>query len=243
MRLFRQGFAEIAVAAVIAFCGLTAMSSSASGQDKYRGKADRSAAAAAMLEKAIAGPDAAALKELIGRAKAVAVFPVMREQTAFFLETSTGDGVVSVRTENGWTKPALFALGTVRYRGIFVKGRKFGAIVLFMKDDALPVCGKENITFEAKKNVLSGPVGTLSDDRRAGLKDALMVAYVYLNGKLMPTAPDRRDWDGFTLNDQDKLNKRVYGIRTCDVLGGKTPLKSPVGITAYRDLLQRTFGK
>jgi len=243
MRLFRQGFAETAVVIVVAFCGLMIISSAADGQDKYRKEADRSAAASAMLEKVIAARDTAAFKELIGRASAVGVFPVIREQTAFFLESATGDGVVSVRTADGWTMPAFYALGSVRYRGIFIKDGEFAVIILFMRGEALPSCGNENITFKSKKNVRPGPVGTLSEDKRSEMKDALMIAYVYSKGHLLATAPDRRDWDGFTLNDQDNLNKRVYGKRTCDVLAGKETLKNPAGIAAFRDMLKKAFGR
>ena len=70
----------------------------------------------------------------------------------------------------------------------------------------------------------------------------MIVAFAFVKGHLQTFPPQRKDWGDFTLNDQDKLNKRIYGLKTCDVLAGKTPLKTAAGIAAFRDLLQKNYG-
>lgn len=235
-------FADIAATFVIGIEVLILFAFPAAAQDKFRKEAERSRNAAVMLETVTAASEASALKELLGRASAIGVFPEINQLTSFFLEQATGDGVVSVRTAGGWTAPAFYSLGSVRYRRVFLSGGKFAVILLFIRKDSLPVCRKENITLNDKENVRSGVIGTLSDGQRAEYKDAMIVAFAYVKGHLQTFPPQRKDWGDFTLNDHDNLNKRIYGVKTCDMLTGKTPQKTPVGITSFRDLLQKNYG-
>jgi len=238
-----RAFAAVATLIVIAFfCGVSANLSPILGQNKFRDEAERSRSAAVMLEAVVSAPEAGGLRELLGKAEAIAVFPVVKEQTAFFLESAHGSGVISARGSDGWTTPAFYLIGSVRYRGIFVKGGKFGVILLFLRRNAMPACGKEIIILSSAKDVLPGPTGELSNVQKAENQNASIVVFGYYKRKLQSVPPQRKNWKEFTLNDEDRLNKRIYGIKTCDVLAGKKPEKSPPGITAFRDLLQKNFG-
>ena len=163
-------FAGIA-AIVVIFVGVSTLAViPASAQDKFRREAERSRVAATTLETVTAAPDAAALSELLSRASAIGVFPAINQLTSFFLEQATGDGVVSIRTAGGWTTPAFYSLGSVRYRRVFLSGGRFAVILLFIRKDSLPVCGKENITLNDKKNVRSGVIGALYGCTKGGIQ-------------------------------------------------------------------------
>lgn len=186
MRRFPQVFAKFVATITFSFGGLTLLFLPTAAQNKFNKEANRSSEAAVTLESVTALTEAAALKEFIGQAAAIGVFPAISQQTALFLEQATGDGVLSVRTSNGWTTPAFYSLGSVRYRGIFIKGGKFAVIVLFIRKDLLLTCGKENVRLEAGKNTRPGVVGTLSDTQQSEFKDAVIIAYSFSKGRLLP---------------------------------------------------------
>lgn len=213
---------------------------STSAQDKFKSESKRVQDAAAFLETLAADSDAAPFRLLLGRARAVAVFPVVQEEVGLFLESTHGDGLLSIRNVDGWTVPAFYLIGSYRYRRGWVAGGRYAVVLLFMDSGTLPVCGKENIGLDPKRNTQAGP---LSETQAAELKDPSIIAYAFVKGKLMPVPPKRKDWTEFTLNDQDKLNKRIYGIKTCEIFAGAKPKQTAVNVTAFGDVLKRNWSE
>lgn len=194
-----------------------------------------------MLEAASAAPGSSLFNLLITRTSAIGVFPLMKENTAFLLESTHGYGVLSARTAEGWTGPLFYQLGSVHYRGILVKGGRYGVILLFIDKNSVPKCGKENVTLHPAKNLRPGPMTKESEDAGKALYSEGIAAYVYFEGRLLSAPPRQKDWKEFTLNDRDGLNKRLYGIRTCENLAGRKPKTFPATLKAFQDLLNGKF--
>ncbi len=79
----------------------------AAAQKKFSHAVARSQDAGRIIASLALLPDTGFPQELIKKTKAVAVFPKIKKETAFFMQSSQGYGVISSRVESGWSMPAL----------------------------------------------------------------------------------------------------------------------------------------
>src|SRR5208283_5309 len=145
-------------ATIVAFTSITPQARS---DDEHAAKVKEAAAQSAKAAKAFDAimniPDKAIPRDLLARAKAIAVFPQVIK-AAFIVGGEGGRGVVSRRTKTGWSDPVFFRAG-----GGSV-GFQWGAsatdfVLLFMNDDAVGGLMKDKFELGAEAGVAGGPVG------------------------------------------------------------------------------------
>ena len=79
-------------------------------QEKVQEAASQSVKAGKVFDAIMKTPDKAIPRDLLARAKAIAVFPEVIK-AAFFIGGEGGRGVVSRRTRRGWSDPVFFRAG------------------------------------------------------------------------------------------------------------------------------------
>lgn len=161
-------------------------------------------------------------KELVDRAKAVGVFPKVEKETLIFNSVTQGYGVISARTETGWTMPAFYEFVGGGYSHPFAKAEINGILLLFMTKDSLSWFEKGGVALAGKKKAIEGPVGVINDEQRKAIEGAQILAYAYYNGKLSGKAIGSKFWKGFALNPDNNINTPLYGMKGREVLAGKT---------------------
>ena len=185
-------------------------------------------------------------KELVERAVAVGVFPkVTTESGPFFSKMIQGYGVISARSETGWTMPAYYEFMGGGFGNPFAKNDQYGVILLFMTKDAVAGFEKGGVALKGEKKALAGPIGnSITDEQRKQIEGAHILAYAYYNGRLRGTDFGSSFWKNFSLNPDNKINTPLYGMKGREVLAGKKVegASIPAGIPAYQEALQKYYG-
>ncbi len=185
-------------------------------------------------------------KELVDRAQAVGVFPSVKKATALFTSMTDGYGVISARTETGWTMPAFYEFSGGGYGGGPFSPTETSAIVLlFMTKDALGWFEKGGVKLRGDKKAIEGPIGALSDAQRKEIEGADILAYAFREGKLSGKSFGKSFWKTFLLNPDNNINSPLYGMKGREVLAGKeikpaTPI--PASISEFAEALQKNYG-
>ena len=221
-------------ATIVAFTSITPQARS---DDEHAAKVKEAAAQSAKAAKAFDAimniPDKAIPRDLLARAKAIAVFPQVIK-AAFIVGGEGGRGVVSRRTKTGWSDPVFFRAG-----GGSV-GFQWGAsatdfVLLFMNDDAVGGLMKDKFELGAEAGVAGGPVG-----REAGAgTDALMHAEVlsYSRSRGLFAGVNLK---GVVIRPEDDLNQAVYTKSARELLSeGSSTTDSAAGLAAFRQAINR----
>jgi lipid-binding SYLF domain-containing protein len=184
-------------------------------------------------------------KELVERAEAIGVFPkVTTENGPLFSKMTQGYGVISARSETGWTMPAYYEFMGGGFGNPFAKNEQYGVILLFMTKDAVAAFEKGEVALKGERKALAGPIGSsLTDEQRKEIEGAHILAYAYYNGRLRGTEFSKSFWKSFSLNPDNKINTPLYGMKGREVLAGKKVEAAalPAGIPAYQEALQKYF--
>lgn len=182
-------------------------------------------------------------RELVDRAQAIAVFPTVKKESAMFATMSQGYGVISARTETGWTMPAFYQF----FGGGFGSSEKAGTnaiVMLFMTKDAVSGFEKGGVKLKNEKKALEGPVGVINDAQRKEIEGAQILAYAYYNGKLTGQAFGKSFWKKFVLDPDNNINTPLYGLKGREVLAGKKigdASAIPPTIPTFTDALQKYY--
>lgn len=155
----------------VAFVALLSGAVSAQKIDKTRldTAARRSGKAAKVLTDVFQLPIGETIpKELIERARAIAVFPDTDKVNLLFLKMMKGYGVVSQRVPGGWSTPAFYAFAVIDRGWSKTKSDEPGIIMLFMDDDILKRFEKDHINLAAE----AGPVGELTPEKESKIRGA-----------------------------------------------------------------------
>ena len=150
------------------------MSGAAHAQKVDKAKLDtaarRSDKAAKVLTDVSALPPGETIpRELIERARAVAVFPDVDKVNLLFQKAMKGYGVMSRRVPGGWSAPAFYSFGASDIGWTRVKAEEPSLIMLFMTDDILKRFEKDSVEFSDELIGRAGPLGGV--DGREGEKD------------------------------------------------------------------------
>lgn len=182
-------------------------------------------------------------KELVDKAAAVAVFPLVKKDVLLFTVTTQGYGVISTRTAEGWSLPAFYRFGGGGYTGKFADEAQMAVILLFMTKDAVSWFEKGGVALINQKKALAGPLGAITNEQRKELEGAKVLAYAYHNGKLNGTALGNSFWEKFGLNPDNNINKPLYGMKGREVLAGKKveAASVPAGIPAFQQVLEKYY--
>jgi len=171
--------------------------------------------AATVFHEINAAPDKGIPRDLIERAKCVAIIPGVKKG-GFVVGAQYGKGVMTCRVANGWSGPS-----TIRLEGGSI-GAQIGAgesdvVLVVLNDKGARKLMDSKFTIGGEGAVMAGPVG-----RDASAKtDALMTA------EILSYARSRGAFAGITLNgstlrpDNDD-NAKIYGkeVSQKDILMG-----------------------
>jgi len=182
-------------------------------------------------------------KELVDRAHAIAVFPTVRKDSAMFATMSQGYGVISARTETGWTMPAFYQFFGGGF-GSSEKAETNAILMLFMTKDAVSWFEKGGVKLKDEKKAVAGPIGQINDAQRKEIEGAQILAYAFYNGKLTGQTFGKSFWKKFVLDPDNNINTPLYGLKGREILAGKrigdaAPI--PSTIPAFTDALQKYY--
>jgi SH3 domain-containing YSC84-like protein 1 len=207
---------SLVFAAVTAFASITPMARSDDEHEaKVKEAAGQSVKAAKVLDEIMQTPDKAIPRDLLARAKAIAVFPQVIK-AAFLIGGEGGRGVVSRRTSAGWTDPVFFRAGGGSV-GPQIGTSATDFVLLFMNDDAVAELMKDKFALGAEAGVAGGPVG-----REAGAgTDALMHAEIlsYSRSRGLFAGLNLK---GVVIRPEDNLNQAVYNKSAKELLSDDT---------------------
>ena len=176
----------------------------------------RSNDAATVFNEIMGAADNAIPKELIDKAQAIAVFPSVLK-AAFIFGGTEGKGVISRRTDAGWTTPAFFNLGGGSF-GAQIGADKTDYVLLVMNDKGLNGLLSDKFQIGGEVGVAAGPIGrTASAATDAQLK-AEILSYSRSKGLFAGA-----DLNGTAITPDNKLNEAFYGMKAKDVLVASIP--------------------
>jgi lipid-binding SYLF domain-containing protein len=243
---FRLGaLSVIFLACVGASAQKADVAASKRAEKKLAHAVERSADAGRIISLLALMPESGFPGELMDKAVAVGVFPRVEKVTALFMHGSQGYGVISARSEDGWTSPAFYAFSGGSFGKPFAKGEVKSLILLFMTKAAVAAFEKGGVGFEGDKKAVAGPVGAISDEQRKAIEGAQILAYYYYNGKLEGDTLEKGFARNFGLNPDNNINKPLYGMKGREVLSGKQVDASslPAGLLAFPEALQKYYGQ
>jgi lipid-binding SYLF domain-containing protein len=224
----------VAAIVVLATTSAPAARSDDSHEKKVRDAAGQSAKAANVLEAIMGVPDQAIPRELMTRAKAIAVFPQVIK-VALKVGGEGGRGVVSRRASGGWADPVFLRAGGGSV-GPQVGASSTDFVLLLMSDDSVKGLMKDRFELGGEAAVAAGPVG-----RNAGAgTDALMRAEIlsYSRSRGLFAGANLK---GVVLRPEDDLNVAVYHKTASELLAdeGRAGSDDEVGLKAFPQALGR----
>jgi lipid-binding SYLF domain-containing protein len=220
--IFSPGRFRVALSGVAVVCLLAGAAGRAQKVDKAKlATAERRAEKAAKVLAELAALPAGETipRELIGRARAVAVFPDVDKTNFLVVKAMKGYGVMSRRVEGGWGTPAFYGFAVSDRGWTRVKADDPAVIMLFMDDDTLRRFEKDQVKFEGT----AGPVGELTPEAEKRIEGAGIIVYTLSGGEVRGIDIDDDSTTQTGINSDNNVNKAVYGLKAREVLWGQTP--------------------
>lgn len=191
----------------LAFAALTsALLRAQAGDDrlaKIQQAASQSVKAGKVFDAIMETPDKAIPRDLLARAKAVAVFPEVIK-AAFFIGGEGGRGVVSRRTRTGWSDPVFFRAGGGSV-GPQIGASATDIVLLFMNDEGVAGLMKDKFELGAEAAVAGGSVGRETSAGTDALMQAEILSYSRSRGLFAGV-----NLKGVVIRPEDDLNWAVY---------------------------------
>ncbi|MGA8617622.1 MAG: lipid-binding SYLF domain-containing protein [Candidatus Sulfotelmatobacter sp.] len=129
----------------------------ADDETKETKAAERSQAAADVLNDIQGAPDKGIPQEVLGSAECVAVVPSMLKG-GFIVGAKYGRGLASCRTPKGWSAPAFFVVTGGSF-GFQIGGQAVDLVMLIMNKDGMKHLLSSEFALGADASVAAGPVG------------------------------------------------------------------------------------
>ena len=216
---------------VLVTCAL-GMPAFAQKQGKNANEATRrSNDAATVFNEIMGAPDNSIPKELIEKAQAIAVFPSVLK-AAFVFGGREGKGVISRRTDAGWTTPAFFNLGGGSF-GAQIGADKTDYVLLIMNEKGLNGLLGDKFEIGGEVGVAAGPVGREASAATDAQLNAEILTYSRSKGLFAGVA-----LKGTAITPDNNLNEAFYGMKARDVLNGAVS-RVPAGVSNFPETLSR----
>jgi len=147
---------------MLAACSIAILLSTAAFAQKDKGKELREAVktsqkATKTLNEIMRISDKSIPRDLLNRAKAVAVFPNVLK-AAFIVGGHGGKGVISRKLASGWGAPAYFKIGGGSL-GFQIGASSSDVVMLFMTDDSLKNLLEDKFEIGGEAAAAAGPIG------------------------------------------------------------------------------------
>jgi len=138
---------------VVGICGLATRAQAADKAEVNK----RIDASAKVLNEIMAAPDKAIPDKLMSDAKCIAVVPGMLK-VAFGFGGSHGKGVVTCRTDTGWSAPAPIQI-TGGSWGLQIGGQSVDLVMVVTNDQGMQHLLQDKFKIGATASAVAGPVG------------------------------------------------------------------------------------
>jgi len=163
---------------------------------------ERAAHATTVIEEISGAADHLIPDSLLDRASCVAVIPNVRK-VGFIIGTRYGRGVVSCRTDGGWSRPSFVSLSG---GGFKIGAQSTDFVLVFVDQAAADRLLGDEFTLGADAAVAAGPVGSTPEAAAEETPQAEIYAYSLSGGTFAGVA-----LDGADLGTDEDANKDVYG--------------------------------
>ena len=225
----------MALAAMIVMSALTPEArSDDSHEKKVRDAAAQSAKAAKAFEAIMQVPDKAIPRDLLARAKAIAVFPDVIK-VALTVGGEGGRGVVSRHIGAGWGDPVFLRAGGGSV-GPQIGASSTDFFLLLMNDESVDGLMKDKFELGGEAGIAAGPVGRNAGAATDALMHAEILSYSRSRGLFAGV-----NVKGIVLKPEDDLNVAVYKQTARELLGDPVSgdAGAAVGLKAFPQALGR----
>ena len=221
-----------AVLAVAVLAGLPA--ATFARQSDESDEARRVREASVVFGEIMTAEDDAIPRSLLGNAEGIAVFPGT-VRAGFIFGGMRGRGILSARTESGWSAPAFLTLTGGSF-GLQIGGQAVDLILVIRNRRGLENLVSNQFKLGADVAVAAGPLG----------REAEASTDLQLRAQILSYSRARGLFAGVTVNgstvrqDQD-ANERFYGQRleTQQIVFGTTPVDQPTPVDVWLQTLDR----
>jgi lipid-binding SYLF domain-containing protein len=204
----------VALAATVVLGASTPAARSDDDRDKkVKQAAEQSARAAKAFDAIMQVPDKAIPRELLSRARAVAVFPRVIKVAAT-VGGEGGRGVVSQHIGAGWGDP-VFLRGGGASVGAQIGASSTDFFLLLMNDESVEGLMKDKFELGGEAAVAAGPVGRNAGAATDALMHAAILSYSRSRGLFAGV-----NVKGVVLRPEDDLNVAVYHQTARELLSG-----------------------
>ena len=237
---FRQYVRSVA-GAVVAAVGVIAVGSPHVGaidsRDKMRqDAAAQSAKAAKAFDAIMEVPDKAIPRDLLAKARAIAVFPQVLK-VAFAVGGEGGRGVVSKRIGDHWGHSVFLRAGGGSF-GPQIGASSTDLFVLLMNDESVDSLMKDRFGLGGEAGVAAGPVGRSAGAATDALMQAAMLSYSRSRGVFAGLA-----LKGVVIKPEDELNLAVYNKTAEELLKESADTDATSDLEAFPRALNRYTGQ
>jgi lipid-binding SYLF domain-containing protein len=160
-------------------------------------------------------PDKGIPEELWSKAHCVIVIPSMKK-AAFVVGGEYGSGVMSCRTNNGWSAPVFMQLAKGTW-GLQIGAEQVDLVLLLMNRRGLDKLLDDKVSLGADASVAAGPVGRTASAATDAQLSAQMLSYSRSQGLFAGI-----DLSGGVLRPDKEADARGYGadVSARDVVTG-----------------------
>ncbi|MGD0831372.1 MAG: lipid-binding SYLF domain-containing protein [Terracidiphilus sp.] len=211
-----------------AVLSMTAMSWAGTGREATVDRLDH---AGAVLHEIMSAPDRGIPEEVLEHAKCVAVVPHMLKG-GFIFGAENGRGVVTCRTENGWSAPAFFTI-TGGSWGLQIGVEGVDLVMILQGDSGMQRMISSHFQIGGDASAAAGPVG----------RHASADTDWKLNTEILTYSRARGAFAGLTLTGadirrDDDSTEAIYGheISTHRILRGE--VAAPASATPFLDAVR-----
>ena len=138
----------------LGFMGSNVTASAASSKTDLDGRLD---AAAHIINEIMATPDKAIPNQITEKATCIGVVPSMKK-AAFVVGGQYGQGVVTCRTDHGWSAPVFFRIAGGSF-GFQIGGQATDLVLVAVNDKGFQALLKNKVKLGGDASAAAGPVG------------------------------------------------------------------------------------
>jgi Uncharacterized conserved protein len=192
--------------------------------------------AGTIVNEITTAPDKGIPQDILAHARCVAVIPTMMK-AGLGLGGEYGQGVVTCRTNRGWSAPAFYRLGGGSF-GLQIGGEAVDVVALFMNDKGAESLLAHKVKLGADASASAGPVGRTAEADTDIAMHSEVLTYSRSRG-LFGGISLKGSW--FEQNAGD--TRAFYGrdINFRNILNGS--VRAPAGSEQFLSAVRKDFGK
>jgi SH3 domain-containing YSC84-like protein 1 len=202
------------LAAVLIAAGLMTANAQNSKEKEIKNAGKTASKATKALNELMKIPADSIPEGLLKDAKAIAVFPNVLK-AAFGIGGSGGKGLISRRTKNGWSAPAVFKLASGSV-GFQIGASSTDIVLLFMTDGSLKNLLEDRFEIGAEASAAAGPVGRTAKASTDAQLQAAILSYSRSKGLFAGVS-----LNGAVISPDNDANQALYAFDAKEILTGE----------------------